>query len=361
MRKNPPSRVEKSQPSKAPLTPPILWGLPVVKSAKVVAGDQENVSASTSAIGQALRGSGAPARPACLTKGRQGVVGDADSVRGGDGVMVANGPGVSIGGGGASFAGKRLHTLWTLPGQGQGQGQTRTDAAVGSREVSDANSVMSNLGNAQHCSASAEIAVTGKALSTREGTDGTSGDCHDGRVGASPNGREGISLSGSLLRSALALSTPRTPDGANRSRRYDYSTTRALGKARRGLTSPEGADKFLPSQSGEGGGGRSGCVSTATPSLEFAMSSSGVGTTPPAPRSILVTKKGPTSFRRATASRGVRWLDIVQKEEQQAISRRRRAAKWTGGCRKARDPPTSAPRASSALLLAQEGEVDAAS
>lgn len=42
--------------------------------------------------------------------------------------------------------------------------------------------------------------------------------------------------------------------------------------------------------------------------------------------------KGPSSARRAAAiSRGVRWLDIVQKEVEQAISRRKRAARWTGG------------------------------
>lgn len=282
--------------------------------------------------------------------------GDAAGVRGGDSVSTTNSEGGSSGGGGGtSSTSKRPHTLWSLPGQ------TRNPAGLGATGRSDSNPPTWALVKAHRCSMSAEI--TGKPGSTREGEDGTSGDCDDSGVGASTGDREGLFLPGSPLRSTLALAAQASPDAASRGTTNARSSTWALGKARRGSVSPVVVGKSSPSQSDGDEGGRSGCVPTASPSLEVAVVSSGAGTTPPAPRSILMTKKGgPASVRRATAiSRGVRWLDIVQKEEQQAISRRKRASRWTGGCRKREGPPTAVPRASRALVFAREGEVAAAS
>ena len=354
--------VSNTQPTKNPLASTMLWGLPVVKRAKPVAGDPATPPRTNAPRGQARRVLGASsADPAPSPKGGRGVSNSADGACGGGRLSKASrdgGGGSGDGGAGSSSpTGKKTHAVWTLPGQ------TRTTARAGAGGRIDANALMLALGKAHHFPTSAEIA--GKPLFTREGECGTSGDCDDGGVGASPGDRERPSLSGSLLRPALALSAQTPPVAASRGRTDARSPSWALGKARRGSLSPEFVGKSVPSQGDGGGAGRDGRATKASHSRRVAVERSGAGTAPPpppSPRSILVTSKAPTSARRAAAiSRGVRWLDIVQKEEERAISRRKRAARWTGGCRKREGPPSAGPRASRALVFARESEAAAAS
>lgn len=334
-----PSETSQSQTNKDPLASP-------PKRATAAAKDQENASPSTSALG---KGRCAPSTSAVPTKhmlqgSRRVSDGNDDDIRGRDGLCIASDRGGSGGG-----------TLWALPGQ------TCTTAGAGARGSDSNPPTRAALGEARRFTMIVED-VAGKPASARGGEKGKSGDSGGGgRASAKTGDREGLSLLGSLLRSPLALPAQTSAGAASRVKADVRSSTWALGKARRRSTSPQAVEKCLPSRGGGGGVGRSGCVPTAGPSLAVAAATNGAGATSPAPRSILVTNKGPASARRVGAvSRGVRWLDVVQKEQQQAISRRKRALKWTGGCRKREGPPPTSPRASRASVLSRQGDGAAA-
>eukprot|EP00752_Nemacystus_decipiens_P006433 g5795.t1 len=360
-RKSSSSQVNNNHPIKTSFAPPMLWGLPVVNRDKLVARDRANAptTTTTASLGQGRRVLDASADPVLPPKGGQGSSddGDADGACGGGRVSKATRDSGGGGGGASSTSSenKRPHILWMLPGQ------IRVAAGVAAGVRPEAHALMSGHWEAHGGSMSAEIAS--KPMFTREGEGGAGGNYDDGGVGTSTGGTERLSLSGSLLRSALALTaqthSPPVTTSAPPGRSDLRSPSWALGKARRGSLSPKSVGKYGFSQSDGGGGGQGGRAPNGSPSRKDAVVSGDAGTTPPpAPRSILVTGKGPASARRTTAiSRGVRWLDIVENEEEQAISRRKRAARWTGGCRKREGPPTASPRASRALGGARENEV----
>lgn len=189
---------------------------------------------------------------------------------------------------------------------------------------------------------------------------------NDGNGVGAGDGASGGNRGGSDSDSGWACASPEQTGGdakTLRGRNKAPSSTWTLGTARRRSVSPEvGSQMVSPGgTSGNGrdsrGGGGGGGVTTATTPLKGALkgvaTSVGVGTTSPAPRSILVTSKETVSTRRVAAvALGVRWLDIVQEEEQQASNRRRRASRWTGGVKKRQGPPTAAPRVSRAKAFA---------